>query len=126
MRANPIPLMRDRLDMPVEGDDFGLDADLFHEFPGERGGESLAHLDPAAGQAEMADERRARPAYYEDPRISKHRRRDRKNWTRREQPVIHELSQAFVRQGKPNRLLDALRLVDWERDEKRLWTVASP
>ena len=74
-----IPLMRDRFDMPVEGDDLGLNPDLFHKLPGDRGGERLADLDPAAGEAEMADQRRARPAHDEDPALPKHRRRDRED-----------------------------------------------
>ena len=52
MRPNPIALVDDRLDMPIEGDDLRLDADLFHELPGERGGKRLGRLDDAAGQAE--------------------------------------------------------------------------
>jgi hypothetical protein len=34
-----IPLADDRLDVTIEGDDLRLDANLFHEFPDERGGE---------------------------------------------------------------------------------------
>ena len=41
--------------MPVEGDELGFDPHFFHEFPGKRGSEGLADLDPAAWQAEMAD-----------------------------------------------------------------------
>jgi hypothetical protein len=32
MRSNAFPLAHNRLDMPVEGDDLRLDANLFHEF----------------------------------------------------------------------------------------------
>jgi hypothetical protein len=32
--------------------------------------------------------------------LSKHRRGDREDRTRGEQPIIHELCQTFVRQGK--------------------------
>jgi hypothetical protein len=42
MRPNPVPLMVDRFDMPVEGDDLGLDANLLQEFAGERGGIRLS------------------------------------------------------------------------------------
>jgi hypothetical protein len=77
MGANPVPLWDDRLDMPVEGDDLGLDSDLFHELPGKRGGHRLADFDAAAGKAEIAKQRRPRPAYNEDPPLSKHRRRHR-------------------------------------------------
>ena len=59
MHPNPITLMSDRLDVPVEGDDLGLDADLFHKFAGDRGGERLAQFDHATGKAEMANQRRA-------------------------------------------------------------------
>ena len=34
MRPNPVPLMVDRFDMPVEGDDFDLGANLLQEFAG--------------------------------------------------------------------------------------------
>ena len=79
MGADSVPLVENRLDMPVKGDDFGLDSDLFHEFPGERRGHRLADFDAAAGQAEMADQRRPRPADDERPAASKHRRRDRED-----------------------------------------------
>ena len=79
MRPNPYPLMGDRLDVAVEGDDLGLNPDLLHKLPGERLGERLADLDPAAGQTEMADQRRSRPAHDENPALSKHRRRDRED-----------------------------------------------
>ena len=84
MSQNPVPLRDDRLDMPVEGDDFGLDADFFHEFPGERGGHRLADFDAAARQAEMAEQRRPRPAHDEHPAVSKHRRRNREDRAGRE------------------------------------------
>jgi hypothetical protein len=58
MRSYSAPFTDNRLHMPVEGDDFGFDANFFHEFPGERGGERLADLDDATRQAEMAEERR--------------------------------------------------------------------
>ena len=48
---NPLPLRDDRLDMPVEGDDLGLDPDLFLKLPRESLGERLADLDPAARQS---------------------------------------------------------------------------
>ena len=67
MRPYSAPFGDDRLHMPVEGDDFRLDSDLFHEFARERGGQRLADFDAAAGQAEMADERRPRPADDERP-----------------------------------------------------------
>ena len=53
-------------------------------FPRDRGGERLADLDDAAGQAEMAKQRRSRPAA-----VSKHRRRDREDRASGEEPVIH-------------------------------------
>jgi hypothetical protein len=83
--------------MPVEGDDLGLDANLFHEFPGERG-HCLADFDAPAGQAEMAEQRRPRPAHDEDPRLSKHRRRNRDDRARGKQPVI----QASSRSPRPS------------------------
>jgi hypothetical protein len=79
--------------MPVEGDDLGLDANLFHEFPGERG-HCLADFDAPAGQAEMAEQRRPRPAHDEDPRLSKHRRRNREDRARGKQPVIQASSRS--------------------------------
>src|ERR1700722_20583907 len=59
MHPNPISLMSDRLDVPVESDDLGLDADLFHKFAGDRGGERLCHFDDATGEAVMAKQRGA-------------------------------------------------------------------
>ena len=50
MRPDPAPLMRDHLHMAVEGGDLRRDADLFHEFRGERGGKRLTHLDDAPRQ----------------------------------------------------------------------------
>jgi hypothetical protein len=79
--------------MPVEGDDLGLDANFFHEFPGERG-HCLADFDAPAGQAEMAEQRRPRPAHDEDPRLSKHRRRNREDRARGKQPVIQASSRS--------------------------------
>ena len=64
--------------MPVEGDDLGLDANFFHEFPGERG-HCLADFDAPAGQAEMAEQRRPRSAHEEHPALSKHRSRNRED-----------------------------------------------
>ena len=61
MRPYSASFVDNRLDMPVEGDDFGLDSDLFHELSGERGGQRLADFDAPAGQAEMADQRRRAP-----------------------------------------------------------------
>ena len=76
MHPYSVPFVVNRLHMAVKGDDFGLDSDLFHEFPGECGGERLPDFDPAAGQAEMAKQRRLRPADDERPAFPKHRRRD--------------------------------------------------
>ena len=45
MRSYSAPFVDNRLHMPVKGEDFGLDSDLFREFPGERGGERLADFD---------------------------------------------------------------------------------
>jgi hypothetical protein len=81
--------MGDRFDVPVEGDDFRLDADLLHKLAGESGGERLADLDPAAGQAEMSDQRRPSATDDEDPAFSKHRRRNREDGARGKLPVIH-------------------------------------
>ena len=109
-----LPFVENRLHMPVKGDDFGFDSDLFHEFPGERGGERLPDLDPAARQAEMAKQRRARPADDERPAVSKHRRRHREDRAGGKQPVVHGLCSPrmveFVSFGS--------RFVDWERGEK--------
>ena len=79
MSPNPVPLRDDRLDMLVEGDDFGVDADFFDELPGQRGGHRLADFDAAARQAEMAEQRRPRPAHDEDTAVSKDRRRNRED-----------------------------------------------
>src|SRR6202042_2407326 len=89
MGAYPVPLGDDRLDVPVEGYDLRLDADLFLEFPGERDGHRLADLDDAAGQAEMAEQRGSRPAHDQHPALSEHRRGDREDRARWEQPIIH-------------------------------------
>jgi hypothetical protein len=62
MGTHSVPLGDDRLDMTIEGDDFGLDANFFDEFPSERGGHCLADFDAPAGQAEMAEQWRPRPA----------------------------------------------------------------
>ena len=83
--------------MPVEGDDLGLDANFFHEFPGERG-HCLADFDAPAGQAEMAEQRRPRSAHEEHPALSKHRRRNREDRARGKQPVI----QASSRSPRPS------------------------
>src|SRR3984957_5202190 len=91
MRSYSCPFGKNRLHMAVKSDDFGFDSDLFHEFPGERGGERLSHFDPAAWQTEMAQQRRPRAADDERPAVSKHRRRDRKDWARGKQPIIHGL-----------------------------------
>ena len=60
MRPYPVALMGDGLYMPVEGDDLGFHADLFHKLPGECGGERFADLDDATGEAKMAEQRRPR------------------------------------------------------------------
>jgi hypothetical protein len=90
MRSYSVPFVENRLDMPVEGEDFGFDSDFFHELTGERGGERLADLDPAARQAEMAKQGRARPADDERPALSKHGSRHRKDRAGGKQPVIHK------------------------------------
>ncbi len=82
MHPNPITLMSDRLDVPVEGDDLGLDADLFHKFAGDRDSERLAQFDHATGKAEMANQGRASAADDQDPLSSKHRRRHREDRAR--------------------------------------------
>jgi hypothetical protein len=79
MRLYSVPFVDNRLHMPVEGDDLRFDADLFHKLPGERGGERLADLNDAAGQAEMAEQRRPRAADDKRPAAPKHRRRDRED-----------------------------------------------
>ena len=84
MRSYSAPFVDNRLHMAVKGDDFGFDSDFFHELSGERGGGRLADLDPAAGQAEMAEQRRPRPADDERPRLPKHRRRHREDRARGE------------------------------------------
>ena len=89
MRSYSVPFVENRLHMAVKGDDFGLDSDLFHEFAGERGGERLPDLDPAAGQAEMAKQRRSRPADDERAAVSKHRRRNGEDRAGGKQPVVH-------------------------------------
>ena len=45
MRSYSARFVENRFHMPVKGDDLRLDADLFHELPGERGGHCLADLD---------------------------------------------------------------------------------
>ena len=120
------PFVENRLHMPVKGDDFGLDSDLFHEFPGERGGERLADLDPAARQAEMAKQRRSRPADDERPAVPKHRRRDREDWAGGKQPVVHVLSRVACSSKHGRIVLSESRLVDWERGEKTLLSVSRP
>src|SRR4029077_17031515 len=92
MRPYSAPFVENRLHMPVEGDDFGLDSDLFHEFASERDRERLAHFDPTARQAEMTEQRRSRPADDERAAVSKDRRRDREDWAGGKQPVVHGLS----------------------------------
>jgi hypothetical protein len=72
MRSYSVPFVENRLHMAVEGEDFGLNSDLFHKLPSERVGERLANLDRAARQAEMAKQRRARPADDERPAVPKH------------------------------------------------------
>ena len=86
--------------MAVKGDDFGLDSDLFHEFAGERGGERLPHLDPAAGQAEMAKQWRPRPADDQRPAFPKHRRGDREDGAGGKQPVVHGFSRILNCRGQ--------------------------
>ena len=48
-------------------------------------------FDPAAWQTEMAQQRRPCAADDERPPVSKHRRRDREDWARGKQPIIHGL-----------------------------------
>jgi hypothetical protein len=84
MRPYSVPLVDNRLHMPVKGYDFGLDANLFHEFPRDRGRHRLSDFDDAAGQAEMAEQRRSRPPDDERPALPKRRRRDRKDGGRGE------------------------------------------
>ncbi len=90
MRPYSVAFVENRLHMPVKGEDFGFDSDLFHEFASKRDGKRLPHLDPPAGEREMADERRSRPADDENPAVSKHRRRDRENRASGKEPVVHE------------------------------------
>src|SRR6185437_7653521 len=54
MRAHPLALALDRLDMAHEADEVGLDADLFGEFARRRLLQRLADLDRATGQRERA------------------------------------------------------------------------
>src|ERR1700689_3310754 len=89
MRSYSVPFVENRLHMPVKGDDFGFDSDLFHQLPGKRGGERLPDLDPAARQTEMALQRRARPADDQRPAFPKHRRRNREDRAGGKQPIIH-------------------------------------
>src|ERR1700683_4326233 len=89
MRSYSVPFVENRLHMPVKGDDFGFDSDLFHQLPGKRGGERLPDLDPAARQTEMAQQRRARPADDQRPAFPKHRRRNREDRAGGKQPIIH-------------------------------------
>ena len=89
MRLYSGPFGENRLHMPVKGEDFGFDSDLFHEFPGECGGERLAHFDPAARQTEMAQQRRSRATDDERPAVSKHRRRNREDGAGGKQPIVH-------------------------------------
>ncbi len=96
MRAYSLPFAENRLHMPVEGNDFGFDSDLFHELAGERGGERLARLDPSAGEREMAEERRSRPANDERLAVPEHRRRNREDRASRKKPIVHESPQAFT------------------------------
>ena len=71
-------------DKAVEGDDVRLDADLFSELALDRLLERLAELDHAAGQGKAAVHGLARPAADEDPGVSKHRCRDRRELAARE------------------------------------------
>jgi hypothetical protein len=75
---NSAPLGEIASTCPVKGDDFGLDANFFHELPAERG-HCLADFDAPAGRAEMAEQRRPRSAHDEHPALSKHRSRNRED-----------------------------------------------
>src|ERR1700722_2534563 len=115
MRSYSCPFGKNRLHMAVKSDDFGFDSDLFHEFPGERGGERLSHFDPAAWQTEMAQQRRPRAADDERPPTSKHRRRDREDWAAGKQPVIHEQIYPAIASARARSVWEETRLQDRAR-----------
>ena len=49
MRSYSAPFVDNGFHMPVKGDDFAYDFDLFHEFPGDRSSHRLADFGDAAG-----------------------------------------------------------------------------
>jgi hypothetical protein len=89
MGADAAAFVGDRVKMAVEADDFGADADLLHKLASDRFSEGLADFDHAAGQAEMADERRSRPPNDQNPAVSEYRCRYGEDRAGGEQSVIH-------------------------------------
>ena len=71
MHSNSFALARNRFDVPVEGNDLGLDADLFSEFARGRHGKRLAYFDHAARQGETPDHRLARSTDDKHPALTK-------------------------------------------------------
>lgn len=89
MGADAAALMGDRLQVAVEADDFGIDADLLHKLAGDSLSERLADFDHAARKTEMPDQRRPRPPDDQDPPVPEHRRRYGEDRAGGKQSVIH-------------------------------------
>ena len=89
MHSNSFALALNRFDVPVEGNDLGLDADLFSELARGRHGKRLAYFDHAARQGETPDHRLARSTDDKHPALTKDGHRDREDRPGGEEPVIH-------------------------------------
>jgi hypothetical protein len=89
MRTDSFALAVDGLNVPVEGDDLSLDADLFPElaFPG--GDERLPKFDDAPRQTEMADQRRPGTADEEDSAVSEDSDRNGEDRPNGEKSIVH-------------------------------------
>jgi hypothetical protein len=78
----------DRFDMVVEGDDFGLDADLLVKLPQCGFAQGLADFHDPAGQGIEAEQRRPRAPRDERAPLTKYSQRHRKDRTRRIKAVV--------------------------------------
>jgi hypothetical protein len=92
MRAHAVAFAHDRLDVVDEGENVGLDADLFGELARRRLAQRLADFHHAAGQRIDSRHRRARPPCDQHQAVTEHRGRggqDRPGWVK---TVIHAAS----------------------------------
>jgi hypothetical protein len=88
MRAHAPIIPDDRLDMIVEGQNLGLEADFLAEFSQRRLMQGLADFDDAARQRIEPEQWRTRPARDQHAVRAKDRRRDGKDRARRIEAVV--------------------------------------